>query len=77
MAYQCDICGKGVARGNQVSHAHNVSGRTWRPNLQRVRAVVRGRPVHLRVCTRCLRSGHIQKAPARRAGRPARTTASA
>jgi large subunit ribosomal protein L28 len=71
VALQCEICGKGVSRGSKVSHAHNVSRRTWQPNLQRVRALVKGRPTHLRVCTRCLRSNRVQKAPAGRARRPA------
>jgi large subunit ribosomal protein L28 len=30
-------------------------------NLQTVRAVVEGRPKRLRVCTRCLRGGKVQK----------------
>jgi len=61
MSRACDICGKGIQFGNQISHAHNVSHRVWNPNLQRVRAVVDGKPTRLRVCTRCLRSGAVQK----------------
>jgi large subunit ribosomal protein L28 len=61
MSRACDICGKGIQFGNQISHAHNVSHRVWNPNLQRVRAVVDGKPARLRVCTRCLRSGAVQK----------------
>ena len=77
MALQCEICGKGVSRGSKISHAHNVSRRTWQPNLQRVRALVKGRPTHLKVCTRCLRSNKVQKAPASRTGRPAAKPAGA
>ena len=77
MAFACDICKKGIGRGHKISHAHNVSRRVWKPNLQRVRAVVEGRTKHLRVCTRCLRSNRVQKAPAVRHGRPARSKASA
>ena len=76
MALQCEVCGKGVGRGNKISHAHNVSRRLWKPNLQRVRAVVKGRTKHLRVCTRCLRSNRVQKAPSVRPGRPAARVAS-
>ena len=72
MALACEICGKGVGRGHKISHAHNVSRRLWKPNLQRVRAIVKGRTKHLRVCTRCLRSNRVQKAPSVRPGRPAR-----
>jgi len=62
MARLCDICGKGSATGSRISHAHNVSHRTWRPNLKRVRAQVEGRVARLKVCTRCLRSHRVQKA---------------
>ena len=61
MAKQCEICGKKTVTGRNVSHAHNVTSRTWEPNLQRVRALVGGGVRHVRVCTRCLRSGKIQK----------------
>ncbi|ABZ84703.1 50S ribosomal protein l28 [Heliomicrobium modesticaldum Ice1] len=61
MARKCAICGKGVQMGMQVSHSHIRTKRTWSPNLQRVRAVVKGAPVRLNVCTRCLRSGKVQR----------------
>ena len=61
MSRTCDVCGKGIQFGNQISHAHNVSRRVWNPNLQRVRVIIDGKPVRLRVCTRCLRSGAVQK----------------
>jgi large subunit ribosomal protein L28 len=57
----CSVCGKTAAYGNKVSHAHNVSRRRWEPNLQRVRAIVKGVPRTIRVCTRCLRSGRVLK----------------
>jgi large subunit ribosomal protein L28 len=62
MAQVCKICGKGSQLGNRISHAHNVSRREWRPNLQTVHAVVDGRTVRIKVCTRCLRSGKVVKA---------------
>ena len=61
MSRVCDICGKGILFGNKISHAHNVSRRTWEPNLQRVRALVDGKPKRVRVCTSCLRSGRVVK----------------
>jgi large subunit ribosomal protein L28 len=66
MAKQCEICGKATSFGNNVSHAHNVTSRSWEPNLQRVRALINGGVRRVRVCTRCLRSGKIVKAPARK-----------
>ena len=61
MARTCDICGKGVQHGQNVSHAHNVTKRRWEVNLQSVRAVVAGKPKRLRVCTRCIRTGSVTK----------------
>ena len=52
--------------GHNVSHAHNLTKRTWNPNLQRVRAVVEGRVRNIDVCTRCIRSGRVTKAVRRR-----------
>jgi large subunit ribosomal protein L28 len=66
MSKQCAICGKGTVFGNNVSHAHNVTSRTWEPNLQTVRAQVDGGNKRITVCTRCLRSGKVVKAPARK-----------
>jgi large subunit ribosomal protein L28 len=63
MAQRCDVCGKGPMTGHTVSHAHNVCNRRWMPNLQRVRAMVDGRPQRVRVCTECIRSGRVVKAP--------------
>lgn len=61
MAQRCDICGKGPLSGNRVSHAHNVTHRRFNPNLQRVRAVLKGVQKRVKVCTRCLRSGKVTK----------------
>ncbi|HEX7077828.1 MAG TPA: 50S ribosomal protein L28 [Candidatus Eisenbacteria bacterium] len=74
MAKTCDICGKGVQFGQNVSHAHNITKRRWEVNLQTVRAIVAGRPKRLRACTRCIRSGAVRKGM--RAAEAARSRAS-
>ena len=61
MAQRCELCGKGPQFGNRISHAHNVTHRRFNPNLQRVRAVVKGVQRKVRVCTRCLRTGKVVK----------------
>jgi len=61
MSRVCDICGKRSLVGNNVSHAHNKTKKISRPNLQKIRAVVDGRTKRITVCTRCLRSGKVQK----------------
>jgi large subunit ribosomal protein L28 len=62
MARVCTLCGKKTIFANTVSHAHNVSSRTFQPNLQRVRVhLERGGTRRMRVCTRCIRTGAIRK----------------
>lgn len=60
---RCHVCGKGVAYGNNVSHANNKTRRTWKPNLQVVRVLIDGKPTRVRVCTRCLGANKVQRAP--------------
>ena len=42
MAHVCEICNKGELAGNNVSHSHLKTKRSWKPNIQRVRAIVDG-----------------------------------
>ena len=55
---KCEYCGKEMSFGIKVSHSH----RTWKPNIKRVKAVVNGSPKRVYVCTRCLRSGKVERA---------------
>jgi len=60
---RCYVCDKGVQYGNSVSHANNKVRRTWKPNLQVARILIDGKPTKIKVCTRCLHAGKIQRAP--------------
>lgn len=62
MARVCEVCGKGRVSGNQVSHSNRHNKRTWLPNLRNVKAIVSGTTKKISVCTRCLRSGKVQRA---------------
>jgi large subunit ribosomal protein L28 len=62
LAFKCEICGKAKLFGNNVSHANNATKRVWRPNLQRVRALVENKPKNIMVCTGCLKAGKVLKA---------------
>jgi large subunit ribosomal protein L28 len=62
MAFSCEVCGKHRLVGNNVSHANNRTKRVFRPNLRTVRALIKGAAKKIKVCTRCLRSGFVQKA---------------
>lgn len=59
---KCEVCGKGVSFGIKMSHSHRRSNRTWKPNIRKVKAVVNGSVKSVNVCTRCLRSGKVQRA---------------
>jgi len=59
---KCDICGKGVTFGKKYSHSHIRTNRQFKPNVQRVRVLVEKTPTKLYVCTRCLRSGKVERA---------------
>ena len=62
MARKCEICAKAPIFGHSISHAHNVTNRRWTPNIQRVKVRIEGRTRRIRICTRCLRSGKVEKA---------------
>ncbi len=62
MARQCDICGKKPVSGNNISHAHNVTKRRFKPNLQSVRAKLpSGQVKKISACTACIKSGKVIK----------------
>ncbi|MDI9485756.1 MAG: 50S ribosomal protein L28 [Bacillota bacterium] len=62
MARRCVICDKGTAFGNNRSHAENKTRRNWKPNLQKARIVFNGSHRRAYVCTRCLKSGKVERA---------------
>lgn len=49
--------------GSHVSHAHNINKRRFNPNLQSVRALQNGQTKRMMVCTNCIKSGLVVKAP--------------
>jgi len=58
----CYICGRKTATGHKVSHSNKKAKRTWRPNLQRVKADLNGTVRRIWVCTRCLKAGKVKRA---------------
>lgn len=58
MARRCELTGKAVLTGNNVSHAHNKTRRRFLPNLQRTSLVsdALGETVKLRLSTGALRT---------------------
>ena len=58
MSRRCEITGKGVLTGNNVSHANNKTRRRFLPNLQDTTLLsdVLGEPVRLRLCAGAMRT---------------------
>ena len=59
---KCEYCGKEMTFGIKVSHSHRRSNRTWKTNIKKVKAMVKGSTKRVNVCTRCLRSGKVERA---------------
>ena len=58
MARRCELTGKGVMTGNNVSHAHNKTRRRFIPNVQEMalHSEALDRAVRLKVCVSALRT---------------------
>jgi len=52
---KCFNCGKGIMIGHNVSHAKNRTRKVFKPNLHKQRIIVDGRPMRVRLCTKCKR----------------------
>lgn len=48
--------------GSRVSHAHNVTNRRWNVNLQPFHALINGTRKRVKVCTKCIKKGVVQRA---------------
>jgi large subunit ribosomal protein L28 len=79
MGAVCEICGKRPAFGKNVARLgkgaqrRRIKGKTTRmfkPNIQRVRAVIDGRVRRVDVCTSCIKAGRVQKPGPRPSQRP-------
>jgi large subunit ribosomal protein L28 len=64
MSRKCGICDKKPMFGHNVSHANNKTQKIQSPNVQKLRIKDEsgGGTKRVYVCTRCLRSGKVQKA---------------
>ena len=58
MARRCELTGKGILVGNNVSHANNKTKRVYRPNIQLVALAseLLGNSYKLKICMNALRS---------------------
>ncbi|MFA5113951.1 MAG: 50S ribosomal protein L28 [Candidatus Margulisiibacteriota bacterium] len=65
MSRRCFICDKKAVVGNSVSHSNRKTKRLFKPNLQKVRMLVKGKKLREYVCTKCLKAGKVTKSLAR------------
>ena len=58
MSRRCEITGKGVLSGNNVSHANNKTRRRFLPNLQVTSLLsdILGEPLRMRLSTNAIRT---------------------
>ena len=62
MSKVCVICNKKPGFGHNRSRSMVATKRRFNPNLQHIRILLDGSPTRAYVCTRCLKSGRVQKA---------------
>ncbi|MBI4267377.1 MAG: 50S ribosomal protein L28 [Chloroflexi bacterium] len=53
---KCDLCGKSLQFGHNVSHSKRHTARQWVPNIHPATLVIEGQKKRLNLCTRCLRT---------------------
>jgi len=61
MSRVCEICGKKTSFGNNVSHSHKKTRRTFKPNIQKAKVEYKGKIKTINICTSCLKSGKVKK----------------
>jgi len=63
MANICLACDKRPRAGQNVSHANNKTKRMFFPNVHKIRFRMKGQTSIKRgaICTRCVRSGKVEK----------------
>ena len=52
----CEVCGKGVRSGNNVSHSMRHTKRTFEANIQKVDVEINGKKGQKNICTNCLKT---------------------
>ena len=63
---KCEICEKTLSHGNKISiarsHVSRRATRTFKPNIRTIKAIVDGQEKRISVCSKCLRSGKVNRA---------------
>jgi large subunit ribosomal protein L28 len=53
---QCQICKKAGMTGNNVSHSNRKTKTRWKANVHKQTLAIDGKPVRIKICSRCLRT---------------------
>jgi len=74
MSRVCEICGKKTTTGQSIARrgkakylggvgikTTGITKRKFKPNIQRVKALVDGEVRRIKICTACIRSGKLVK----------------
>lgn len=56
MAGKCDVCGKTLGFGHNVSFSKRRTNRVFRPNIQKTTVYESGQAKRINACTRCIRT---------------------
>jgi large subunit ribosomal protein L28 len=56
MAGVCELCGKTLSFGHNVSFSKHRTNRVFRPNIQKTHVMVNGHAKSINACTRCIRT---------------------
>jgi large subunit ribosomal protein L28 len=88
MSRVCHFTGKKTTFGNQITHRGKakylggvgtkitgITARKFKPNIQKVRAVIDGQIVRIKVSTKAIRNGMITKPVRRKYVKPTATAA--
>ena len=55
MSRKCEICGKGIQYGHNVSHSKRRTKRVFLPNLKTKRMKINGVVKKVKICMKCLK----------------------
>ena len=56
VAGKCEVCGKTLSFGHNVSFSKKRTNRVFRPNIQKVTVDMNGQPKTIHACARCIRT---------------------
>jgi large subunit ribosomal protein L28 len=56
VAGKCEVCGKTLTFGNNVSFSKKRTNRVFRPNIQKTTVDINGQATTINACTRCIRT---------------------